>query len=236
MLGERVLGRDPIAEVNNHGGGRVYGSVNPTVFDRTPISATSILDIGCGDGMLGRALKARAPCRVTGVTSSGDEFCRAEAVLDAVVRTDLDTGDLTALGRFDAVICSHVLEHLRDPGRLLNRLQANLAENGLLIVALPNPLYWRQRLAFAKGKFRYTQGGIMDDTHLRFFDWVTARELVQNAGYRIVEALADGGLPGSRFLSPALGRVLDRLAIATRPGLFGVQFVITARHAMSASP
>lgn len=209
--------------------GRVYSSVNRAVFDRVPLAAGSVLDVGCGDGTLGAALKARAACAVTGVTSSTEESRRAGAVLDAVILADLESADLTALGRFEVIICSHVLEHLRDPGRVLTQLRSNLTPGGRLIVALPNPLLWRQRLAFLAGRFRYTQGGIMDDTHVKFFDWVSAGQLVESAGYRVVQAVADGGWPGSRFLPAPLGQALDRLATSMRPGLFGVQFVIEAR-------
>jgi len=210
---------------------RVYGSVNPAVFERISSAATSILDVGCGDGTLGRALKQRSNCRVTGITSSQEETRRAREVLDEVVCADLETIDTSALGRFDAVVCSHVLEHLRDPRRLLDRLRGCFTADGVLIVALPNPMLWRQRLAFAAGKFRYTAGGIMDDTHLRFYDWVTAQDLVRSAGYQVADAFADGGCPGSRFLPGPMARALDGWATALSPGLFGVQFVIRARPA-----
>ena len=91
-------------------------------------------------------------------------------------------------------------------------------------------MHYRQRLAFLAGRFRYTDGGLMDRTHYRFFDWVTARDLVREAGLLLVEARADGGFPGSRFLGPLRG-LLDRLAVGSFPGAFGAQFVLTARRA-----
>jgi SAM-dependent methyltransferase len=211
---------------------RIYSGVNPVVFARIPTSATAVLDLGCGDGTLGRAIKARAPCRVVGVTFSQAESAHAEATLDAVVRADINTADLASLGRFDVIVCSHILEHLVDPKSVLRRLRNNVAPGGRVIVALPNPLLWRQRLAFLAGRFRYTEGGIMDDTHLRFFDWKTARELIEGAGYTIDEKTADGGVPGSRFLhrvSMALGDRVDRAATTALPGLLAVQFVFSAR-------
>ena len=113
--------------------------------------------------------------------------------------------------------------------RLLARLRDNLAAGGIVLIAVPNALHYRQRLAFLAGRFRYTDGGLMDRTHYRFFDWETARGLVREAGLHLVEARGDGGLPGSRFLGPLRGR-LDRLAVGSFPGAFGVQFVLTAKR------
>jgi SAM-dependent methyltransferase len=219
--------------------GLVYSAVNSVVLERIPSTARSILDIGCGDGALGAALKLRAPCAVTGVTASDEESRRARALLDDVVQADLETVSLTSLGTFDVVVCSHILEHLRDPRGLLCRLRSNLAPKGLLVVALPNPLLWRQRLAFLRGRFRYTEGGIMDSTHLKFFDWVTARDLVRSAGYEILDAVAEGGFPGTRLIPLSLsgiGRRIDLAAVEAYPGLFGVQFVIVASAPVAGGP
>jgi SAM-dependent methyltransferase len=232
MVGTRRL--NPAADGGAHAPDgsdrvRVYGSVNRAVFDRIPATSVSVLDVGCGDGKLGAALKARAPCVVTGITSSEEEARLAKSALDAVLLADLDSADLTSLGHFAIIVCSHVLEHLRDPASLLKRLRPHLALGGRLLVALPNPLVWRQRLEFLAGRFRYTRGGIMDSTHLKFFDWTTAGELIEGAGYSVVDAVAEGGWPGSRFLPSRLRTAVDRWATTRGPGLFGVQFVIEAR-------
>jgi SAM-dependent methyltransferase len=207
----------------------VYGAVNQAVFERIPRSARRVLDVGCGDGSLGRALKARQSVSVTGVTFSSEEAERASRALDRVERADLESADLAHLGSFDCVVASHVLEHLRDPESVLRRLRANLEPGGTLLVALPNALHYRQRLAFLSGRFRYTDGGIMDRTHYRFFDWHTARELVRSTGLELRSAVADGGFPGSRYFGPARGP-LDRAATLTLPALLGVQFVLVAQN------
>ena len=96
------------------------------------------------------------------------------------------------------------------------------------MIGLPNILVWKQRVQFARGRFRYTDGGLMDCTHYRFFDWHTARELVQEAGSILDHAAGDGGSPLSRFLGP-FGLPLARLALAAAPGLFSWQFVLRGR-------
>jgi SAM-dependent methyltransferase len=206
-----------------------YGSVNPGIMSRVPNGCRRILDVGCGTGVLGSALKAGHPERlVVGITHSELEAEQAREVLDQVVIADLETSDFRDLGEFDCVICSHVLEHLRNPTDVLARLRAVLAADGMVLIALPNVLHWRQRLQFLMGRFRYTQGGLMDDTHVVFFDWVTARSLVDRAGFRLTACASEGGFPGSRFLG-TVGDVLDAVSLRLAPGLMGTQFVLVAR-------
>ena len=205
-----------------------YGSVNAGVLARVPPGSRRILDVGCGTGLLGRVLKDDNPERfITGITHAEPEAARAREVLDHVVVADLETCDFKGLGRFDCVICSHVLEHLRNPAEVLARLRAILAPEGLILIALPNVLYWRQRLQFLFGRFRYTQGGLMDDTHVVFFDWTSAQRLVERAGLRLSACASEGGFPGSRFLGSA-GAVLDEVSLRLAPGLMGTQFVLVA--------
>ena len=205
-----------------------YGSVNPAVLSRVPSSSRRILDVGCGTGVLGRVLKDEHPERyVVGITHAHQEAERAREVLDRVVIADLEAYDFSALGQFDCVICSHVLEHLRNPATVLARLRKLLAVGGVILVALPNVLYWRQRLQFLMGRFRYTQGGLMDNTHVVFFDWATAQSLVLGAGLHLSASVSDGGFPGSRFLGPA-GSILDAVSLRLAPGLMGTQFVLVA--------
>lgn len=120
-----------------------------------------------------------------------------------------------------------MLEHLYWPEELLARLRPHLAPQGVLVVALPNVLAWRPRLAFLCGRFRYTDGGLMDRTHFRFYDWGSAQKLVRDAGFQIAGARAEGVFPIFGRL-PLLGPALNRLATRLAPGLFGFQFVIVA--------
>lgn len=208
----------------------IYGAVNMAVAARVPESARRVLDLGCGNGALGAHLKRRAGREVVGVTFSEEEAREARARLDEVVVCDLEGFDAAGLGLFDCVVCSHVLEHLTRPEELLRRLRGSLTEDGVLVVALPNVLHWRQRFEFLRGRFEYADGGLMDRTHYRFYDWRTARALLADCGYAETSGEADGGFPLSRFV-PLLGRALDRAALRLGPGLFGVQFVMVSRSA-----
>jgi SAM-dependent methyltransferase len=209
--------------------GPIYGSLNPPVAARVPASARRVLDVGCGDGTLGAHLRARQGAEVTGITYSEAEAALARPRLAAVWVADLHAWAAPAGGApFDALVASHVLEHLAEPARLLRELRRCLAPGGVLVVALPNVLHWRQRAEFLRGRFRYSAGGLMDATHLRFFDWAGAAQLLRDGGWELTSAAAFGGWPGSRFLGPLRPR-LDAAAGRLAPGLFGFQFVFTAR-------
>jgi SAM-dependent methyltransferase len=188
-----------------------------------------VLDIGCGGGDLGEALKMKINCKVTGLTFSEDEANLAQSRLDRVEVVDLNCLSIINLDRYDCIICSHVLEHLYEPESLLCALLDHcLIPDGLLVVALPNVLHWKQRLEFLLGRFRYTSGGIMDSTHYRFYDWNSASQLVSNAGYKILSRKSDGIFPLSRLLGP-LRQVVDNAALTIFPGMFGNQFIIIAK-------
>ncbi len=210
----------------------IYGAVNKPVLERVPLNASRILDVGCGDGSFGLAIKSRQKVYIHGLTYSQEEADLAKTRLDDV--SILDLNDINGVNRkidsdcFDCIICSHVLEHLNWPNQFLSRVRDFLANDGTLIVALPNVLAWRQRLLFLLGYFRYTSGGIMDETHFRFFDYQSAIRLVQEAGYSKIEAWGQGVFPMSKYL-PWVGKSLDRIALCIFPGFFSTQFLIIGK-------
>lgn len=212
----------------------IYQSINRSVLQRIPAGARSLLDIGCGGGAFGAAVKAQMPCVVVGVTYSEAEAAQARLALDRVEVADLNHFEPASLGEFDCIVCSHVLEHLLAPQQVLMRLRRCLKPGGTLLVALPNVLFWKQRLQFLRGRFRYTEGGLMDSTHVRFFDWHSAEALLRDAGLSIAERAADGSFPWSARLGPVLSRTIDRWALTRYPGLFGFQFVLRCEPSAAA--
>lgn len=128
---------DNVAEKHyaNHG--------NPPVVDAIPLSAVTVLDIGCGAGDNARLLASRSKI-VDGVTLSETEALAARQWCRRVVVADLEDGlpSEFASDGYDACICSHVLEHLRWPGNLLREIRSRLTpmRPGVpqLVVALPN--------------------------------------------------------------------------------------------------
>jgi 2-polyprenyl-3-methyl-5-hydroxy-6-metoxy-1,4-benzoquinol methylase len=134
-------------------------------------------------------------------------------------------------GAFDAILASHILEHLKKPERLLRELHQRLSPGGVLAVALPNIAHYRQRISRLRGQFFYTDTGQLDRTHLRFYTYRTAIQLLEQNGYELVNAMATGNLPlrKARLVSRSMADRLDKWAVRQRPNLLGYQCLLLAR-------
>lgn len=188
-----------------------YHATRPDLAALIPASARRILDIGCGAGGLGRLLKERQPCWVTGVELVPAVAEQARGVLDEVLVGDAET---IVQGRppqpFDCVVCGDVLEHLRDPGRLLQRLREDwLAPGGLVVASVPNVRHWSVIQQLLEGRWDYADAGLLDRTHLRFFTRTTLYFLFAEAGFQIMQwqALRVPGLSFPAQLLPPLREV-----------------------------
>lgn len=145
----------------------------------------SVLDCGCGGGRVARSL---VRCEVDGIELSESAALRARSICRHVVRGSLvDPAAWRALGerRYDAIIFSHVLEHLVEPFAALAFAREYLAPRGRFIVVLPNVAMWRTRWELLMGRWDYADEGILDRTHVKFYTLKTARELLAEAGLHV---------------------------------------------------
>lgn len=202
------------------------------VVERLPDSAT-VLELGCSSGYFGSVLMRRG-YQVAGVEGDPNAAALAEAAGLKVVCGDLENPAVfeTLDEKFDVVLLMDVLEHLREPELLLSRARSLLKPTGVLLVTGPNVAYWRVRLAILMGEWRYTETGIMDRTHLRFFTREGWEALIQETGYELsyVEA-AEGMLPLEHQLKHVVPgfQWLHRRLIEAFPEWFAIVFLFEAR-------
>jgi 2-polyprenyl-3-methyl-5-hydroxy-6-metoxy-1,4-benzoquinol methylase len=148
-----------------------------------------VLDVGCDTGYLGEALNTRGNV-TTGFEYNQVSAAEARKRLARVEIGDLESSDLVELfGRasFDIVVFGDVLEHLRDPLRVLRQARGLLAPGGSVLISVPNIAHGDVRLALLRGRFNYTQVGLLDDTHTRFFTRDSLVTFLQDAGFVLVE-------------------------------------------------
>jgi 2-polyprenyl-3-methyl-5-hydroxy-6-metoxy-1,4-benzoquinol methylase len=195
----------------------------------------SVLDVGCGAGDNASLIRARFPdCEIHGVTRSVGEAEVAKAHMTSCGVWDIE-GDIpgaVASTRFDVILFSHVLEHLRDPRTVLRNFSRLLRSDGMVLIAVPNVVSWAMRWEFARGRFEYQEEGILDDTHLRFFTFFTADRylLFGNPGLQLVSKAVTGSVPLwwlRRYLMPKkYSEWLDMLGCRLWPNLFGGQIML----------
>jgi len=154
-------------------------------------SPRRILDVGCGAGSTLAWLKRRWPdAETTGIDGYAAVLPELEKNADRAMILDLEQ-PLPDIGIFDLVLALDVLEHLRDPWAVVKGLSSLISENGSLIVSVPNVANQKVLLPLLlRGEFRYLDAGLLDRTHLRFFDERSALELIEGTGLTITRGVA----------------------------------------------
>jgi SAM-dependent methyltransferase len=169
-----------------------YGAMaNPDLVARVPPRARSVVDVGCGAGGFGRALRTKGFAgRLTGIEPDPVLAAQAAAHYDRVHRIDIDVqGVPMSPGSVDVLVYGDVLEHLRDPWGVLKRDAGLLAPGGTLLVCIPNLEHWSFAARLLAGRWRYEETGLFDRTHLRWFTRGGMQDAILAAGLRPVETV-----------------------------------------------
>jgi 2-polyprenyl-3-methyl-5-hydroxy-6-metoxy-1,4-benzoquinol methylase len=184
-----------------------------------------VLDVGCSSGYLAAPLSQRGNT-IVGVELDPAAAHEAERWCERVIVGDVETTELPLeAASFDVVLCGDVIEHLRDPGAVLARLRPLLRPGGRLVASTPNVANWALRLSLLAGRWRYTERGLLDRTHVHLFTRATLVETVERAGYRVERVDYTVPVPGDSDALDGLGRAVGRL----RPTLFAYQWLVVAQ-------
>lgn len=180
------------------------------VLPLIPHGTGSVLDVGCGRGGFGRALRATGRATTIWAVEPNEAFGREAAPhYDEVI---VGTFPMALAGRpqrFDCIVFNDVLEHMVDPWEALRQTRAHLEPGGTVVASIPNVRNARTTFdLLVRGSWTYVDMGVLDRTHLRFFTKKTVRSLFQAAGYRVDVLHGINPLGRSRF---PLGHVLPLL-------------------------
>jgi len=202
-------------------------------------AGAEVLDVGIGGGALGRHLSSARGCRVDGATLSPVEAERAAPHYRRIEIADLNITSLDALfagRRYDAIICADVLEHLPRPTAVLESCRRLLADDGRLLLSIPNVAYSGLIAELMAGEFRYRDEGLLDRTHVRFFTRRSLLRLLREQGWQVdlvrpvyLDLRDSEFRPALDLLPPAVRRHL-----LARPDGLTYQFIVQARPAGAA--
>jgi SAM-dependent methyltransferase len=169
-----------------------------------------VLDIGCGSGHAMELLSS------LGWDAVGVEFDPQAAEVGRSKGLTIFDGDVSAQGfagdSFDAVVLSHVIEHLPQPLATLREIHRLLKPGGRLVMLTPN--------ADGLGHRRYGRDWMALDPprHLHIFTPESMAQIVRDAGFAAVEVTTSAcGSDRSAMLSEKI-RSDGRADMASKPG------------------
>ena len=200
-----------------------YDQERPEVAALVPAHCRCVLEVGCGEGNLGRLLRRRGHV-VTGLELVPEAAARARNHLDRVVTADVELDGLPFPdASFDAVIFADVLEHLVDPWRVLRRAAQLLAPGGVVVASIPNVQNLDVIRRLLRGRFDYRERGILDRGHLRFFTLHSIRELFAQAGLTLAHV-------GHRYRRTWWRELLCLLTAGWARAFFTRQYLVVGRQ------
>ena len=210
-----------------------FDHVRPELASLVPEQARLVVDFGCGRGALGAHIKERQGAQVVGVELFDDAAAVAAERIDAVVRADLDALDVLPVeeGTVDVAIFGDVLEHLRDPHRLLRVARRYLKPTGRIVCSIPNVKHFTVVMPLlVSDRFEYTDAGLLDRTHVHLFTLEEIDLMLRETGFEAVSlgATSVGALPERyRALAELAGR-LGADARETVARLEAYQYLVVA--------
>lgn len=165
-----------------------------------------ILDIGCGDGWVGKKLKDKYKADVHGVDIAPKALKNAKNKGLKTKKFDLAKSKWPYKDDyFDLIIAGDIIEHVYDTENFVKECRRILRKGGELIISTPNINSYQNRLLVLFGKMPlwidfapnispyklYKTSG-----HVRVFNKKSLRKLVEAYGFK-VEKLTGAGLIGS---------------------------------------
>jgi glycosyltransferase involved in cell wall biosynthesis len=188
----------------------------------------NVLDIGCGRGYVAEEMAKRAG-HVTGIDQFAPENSPRSNV--AYFKWDLDEKQLPVdASKFGQIFLLDIVEHLKCPEVFMENLRvATAGSRSEIVLTTPNIGFFLTRFMLLFGQFNYGRQGILDRTHTRLFSMNALQELLDQAGYKILEIK---GIPapfpkaiGDHFASRTL-IALNQMLIFISKGLFAYQIFI----------
>jgi 2-polyprenyl-3-methyl-5-hydroxy-6-metoxy-1,4-benzoquinol methylase len=147
-----------------------------------------ILEFGPANGRMTKYLKEQLNCRVYAVELDENAAKDVSKYTEKIFVDNIENynwkkefEDL----KFDFIIFADVLEHLYDPEKVLKSVNTFLADDGSILVSVPNIAHNSIIINLCRDQFIYKDVGLLDNTHIRFFTKITFDELIKKCNYNI---------------------------------------------------
>lgn len=150
----------------------------------------TVLDVGCSNGVNGEYLLRTGIAKsVTGIEFDPDMAEEARSKLTQVIIGDIESLNFECIfekSKFDLIIFGDVLEHLKNPQKVLKHFALYLNFQGKVIISVPNMQHINAIYNLAiKGYWPRNERGIFDKTHLQIFTLKNLQEMIYNSNLEV---------------------------------------------------
>ena len=184
--------KDYISPLKTDHGAKYDDKPRTELIDLITETPQRVLEIGCGAGATGLALKQKfQDIEYVGVEPDEGAAKIAQTRLDRVICSDIEKVQLDTFGLtkeyFDLIICADVLEHLYDPWKIIFALRNNLVPDGRILASIPNIQHINIINNLINGNWTYSKYGVLDAAHIRFFTLSEIAKMFSDTGYKMIQ-------------------------------------------------
>lgn len=150
----------------------------------------NILDVGCGPGFIGKKIKSvsdKKNCCVDGIEIDNISGEIAKKYYNNVYICSIENENnkiyndfMNNNKKYDCIIMADLIEHLDNPGEIINKLSKKLSKDGVFLISTPNIAHIDIISNLINGNFNYNTTGILDSTHKCFFTKNSFYDFVDN--------------------------------------------------------
>jgi len=192
----------------------------------------TVLELGAASGHVTKALKALNNT-VTAVERDARFSKNLSEIADDVIITDLDWLDLRERlsgKKFEVVLAGDVLEHCSKPELVLLQIHDLLTPDGYVVISLPNIAHGDVRLSLLTGTFDYSDTGLLDRTHLRFFTRSSIHTFLSQSHFQVDAIFGSTASIGTtEFGPPKAGVPAEAIEFVQKdPDALVYQFIVKA--------
>lgn len=188
--------------------------VKKLITGKTITRFETALDIGCNSGIYSKLLSDYGFKSVRGVDidqplldKAVDHFT-SDTLARKVYFENLNAENLDRTQKYDFILCTEVIEHTTNPGKVISFIKENLNKDGVAVVTLPNAMSYSYLLTYLSYKLhrRKIDGELKDHLSYPSYRAVSlfrdpSLELVMTSGTNLFHWYFLHKVPGFKFLS-----------------------------------
>lgn len=199
----------------------IFKTIIPNTLESAP---SNILDIASGSGAWLERFNDIKPENKLGLDIDTNQFQLNNV---KALTFNFDNYAAEVFGSFELITCIELIEHLENPGKLIQLIKINLAHNGVCVISTPNIHSIQARLRFLlKGRLGHFDDK-SDPTHIYPVYYENLNRVLERHSLMIAKTIeypfCDNYGAGIKFISAILKLFVPK-------GFFGDNIIFIIKH------